>query len=40
LFQLAAHDLGFEMLGIELDEKYYNAAKQRLLYHQAQLGLF
>mgnify|MGYP001501835817 CR=1 FL=1 len=37
---LAAHDLGFEMLGIELDEKYYNAAKQRLLYHQAQLGLF
>ena len=37
---IAAHDLGFEMLGIELDAKYYNAAKQRLLYHQAQLGLF
>lgn len=37
---IAAHDLGFEMLGIELDPVYYNAAKQRLLYHQAQLGLF
>lgn len=37
---IAAHELKFEMLGIELDEKYYNAAKQRLLYHQAQLGLF
>jgi site-specific DNA-methyltransferase (adenine-specific) len=37
---IAVHDLGFEMLGIELDKKYYNAAKQRLLYHQAQLGLF
>lgn len=37
---MAAHDLKFELLGIELDEKYYNAAKQRLLYHQAQLGLF
>ena len=37
---VAAHDLGFELLGIELDPVYYNAAKQRLLYHQAQLGLF
>ena len=37
---LAAHDLGFEMLGIELDKEYYKAAKQRLIYHQAQLGLF
>lgn len=37
---IAAHDLGFTMLGIELDEKYYQAAKQRLLYHQAQLQLF
>ncbi len=37
---IAAHDLGFELLGIELDPTYYNAAKQRLLYHQAQLGLF
>jgi site-specific DNA-methyltransferase (adenine-specific) len=37
---MAAHDYGFEMLGIELDPAYYNATKQRLLYHQAQLGLF
>jgi len=37
---LAAHDLGFEMLGIELDKEYYKAARQRLIYHQAQLGLF
>jgi len=37
---IAAHDLGFEMMGIELDPGYFNAAKQRLLYHQAQLKLF
>ena len=37
---IAAHDLGFEMLGIELNPGYFNAAKQRLLYHQAQLSLF
>ncbi len=37
---IAAHDLGFEMMGIELDPDYYNAAKQRLLYEQAQLKLF
>lgn len=37
---IAAHNLGFQMLGIELDSGYYNAAKQRLLYHQAQLTLF
>ena len=37
---LAAHDLNFEMLGIELDAGYYQAAKQRLLYHQQQLKLF
>jgi site-specific DNA-methyltransferase (adenine-specific) len=37
---LAAHDLNFEMLGIELDVGYYQAAKQRLLYHQQQLKLF
>jgi site-specific DNA-methyltransferase (adenine-specific) len=37
---IAAHDLGFEMLGIELDPVYYNPAKQRLLNHQVQLGLF
>ena len=37
---IAAHDLGFKMLGIELDSQYYQMAKQRLLYHQAQLRIF
>lgn len=37
---LAADELGFEMLGVELDPDYYRAAKQRLLYQQAQLKLF
>lgn len=37
---IAAHDLHFEMLGIELDRRYYDAAKQRLSYHQAQLSFF
>lgn len=37
---IAAHDLGFEMLGVELDAQYYEAAKNRLLIHQAQLTLF
>ena len=37
---IAAHDLGFKMLGIELDTQYYQMAKQRLLYHQAQSNLF
>lgn len=37
---IAAYNLGFEMLGVELDPGYFNAAKQRLLYHQAQLKLF
>ena len=37
---IAAHDGGFEFTGIELDEEYYNAAKQRLIMHQRQLNLF
>ncbi len=37
---IAAHDGGFEFTGIELDEEYYNAAKQRLILHQRQLNLF
>jgi len=37
---IAAHDGGFEFTGIELDEEYYNAAKQRLILHQRQLSLF
>lgn len=37
---IAAHDLGFELTGIELDPTYYEAAKQRLINHQKQLTLF
>lgn len=37
---LAADSMGFEMTGIELDPEYYNAAKQRILYQQAQPRLF
>ena len=37
---LAADSTGFEMTGIELDPEYYNAAKQRILYQQAQPRLF
>jgi site-specific DNA-methyltransferase (adenine-specific) len=37
---IAAHDGGFEFTGIELDEEYYNSAKQRLILHQRQLNLF
>lgn len=36
---IAAHDLGFELTGIELDPTYYEAAKQRLINHQKQLTL-
>ena len=37
---IAAHDLGFELTGIELDSIYYEAAKKRLIEHQRQLTLF
>lgn len=37
---LAADSMGIEMTGIELDPEYYNAAKQRILYQQAQPRLF
>ena len=37
---IAAHELGFGFLGIEINEGYYNAAKQRLVEHQKQLRLF
>jgi len=37
---IAAHDGGFEFTGIELDEEYYNAAKERIILHQRQLNLF
>lgn len=37
---IACHDMGFEMTGIELDKVYYEAAKKRLINHQAQGTLF
>lgn len=37
---IACDNLGFEMLGIELDHKYYQGARDRLVEHQQQLRLF
>lgn len=37
---IACHELGYTMLGIELDHKYYEAAEQRLIDCQKQLKLF
>ena len=37
---LAAHDLGFDFVGYELDTEYYNKAQERLRQHQRQLSLF
>lgn len=37
---LACHNLGFDLVGCELDEDYYNAACKRLEQHQAQQRMF
>lgn len=37
---IAAHNLGFEFVGIEIDKEYYDSAKKRLIEHQRQLTLF
>ena len=37
---IACDDLGFDMTGIELAPDYYNAAKKRIIRHQAQQKLF
>jgi len=37
---IAAHDLGYEFHGYELDEEYFQAASKRLKEHQKQLQLF
>lgn len=37
---IACDDLSFEMTGIELDPYYYEAARKRLINHQAQQKLF
>ncbi len=36
---IAAHDMGYEFHGYELDEEYYEAASKRLQQHQRQLKL-
>ena len=37
---IACHDMKFDLTAIELDEDYYEQAKQRLINHQRQLTLF
>jgi site-specific DNA-methyltransferase (adenine-specific) len=37
---LACHNLGFDLVGCELDKEYYEAACKRLKRHQAQLTIF
>ena len=36
---IACHDMGFDLVGCELDKDYYDAACKRLKNHQAQLKL-
>ena len=37
---IACHNLGYDLVGCELDKEYYNAACKRLKQHQAQLTIF
>jgi len=37
---IACYDLGFEYLGFELDEDYYNEALDRLNEHKSQMNMF
>ena len=37
---IACHNLGYDLVGYELDEDYFKAAKARLKEHQKQLRLF
>ena len=37
---IACHNLGYDLVGCELDEDYYNAACERLERHKAQLRMF
>jgi site-specific DNA-methyltransferase (adenine-specific) len=36
---IACHNMGFDLVGCELDKDYYNAACNRLKEHQRQLKL-
>ena len=37
---IACEELGFSLLGIELNQHYYNASKQRIINHQNEPRLF
>ena len=37
---IACHNLGFDLVGCELDEDYYNSACKRLKLHEAQLRIY
>ena len=37
---IACHDMGYDFLGFEIDEYYYNAAKERLDRHRSQIDIF
>lgn len=37
---IACHNMGYDLVGYELDEDYFQAAKKRLEEHQKQLRLF
>ena len=37
---IAAHNLGYDLTGYELDKDYYQAAQERLQQHQQQLRMF
>ena len=37
---IACHNLGYDLVGCELDKEYYDAACKRLKQHQAQLTIF
>ena len=36
---IACHNLGFDLVGCELDTHYFNAAQKRLKLHQSQLRI-
>ena len=37
---IAAHRMGFDFWGFEIDEEYFNGAKERIEHEQRQLKLF
>ena len=37
---IACYDMGFNAVGFEIDEDYYNESKQRLERHMRQISMF